>query len=143
MDLLELAERVERASGADRDIDGWIAVALDPERQTVVGQEPGRFPRKAIYGPIAQVMEVIGGKEGADYIGASLFTASLDAAMTLIPEGMGQGCFFLQRSRSFACIADVWTNAEFNRYEKGKGATPALALCAAALKAQARARGEG
>lgn len=65
------------------------------------------------------------------------YTASLDDAMTLLPEGLGHGCFFLQRSRSFGCIADVWIDTEFNRYRKGKAATPVLALCSAALQARA------
>lgn len=82
-----LVGRLEAATGADRELDGWITCALDPTRQTIVGQKPGRFPRDPIYGTITQVMSEIGGKDGADYISAPPYTASIDAAMTLVEGG--------------------------------------------------------
>lgn len=58
--LLALAERVERATGADRELDGDIFCALG----------------------LAQLIE------GAfDAYRAPAYTASLDAALTLVPEG--------------------------------------------------------
>jgi hypothetical protein len=56
------------------------------------------------------------------------FTTSLDAALTLVPEGRG----WLMRSvggRGFAAIS--------NAGEASQAKTPALALCIAALKARA------
>jgi hypothetical protein len=51
-----------------------------------------------------------------------MFTASLDAAVTLVPEGCGWMVM------SSAAKVGVWPS---------HGATPALALCAAALRARA------
>ena len=64
---------------------------------------------------------------------APRFTASLDAAMGLVPEGghwvVGSGC-----------IASVWVplvDGDRKRLDSFKTASPALALTAAALRARA------
>jgi hypothetical protein len=150
-DLLALAERVEKAAGPSFTLDALITIAIDPQRQTVVDQEPGRFPRKAIYGPITEFIPMAeeNGKDAAQYLNAPAYTASLDAAITLAPEGwlldqVGENW------RTGAWIARVAERASpklieafdagrviGRESEGGEAATPALALTAAALRARA------
>ncbi len=67
--LLELADRVEAATGPDRNIDCWIENHLDR----------ARFERNR---PAPH-----GGGWLDKRVEPKPFTASLDAAMTLVPEG--------------------------------------------------------
>jgi hypothetical protein len=69
-DLLALADRVEKAAGPDRELDFWIGTRIEGTRHT----------DEEIQADIDQL-----GIEGM-YIPAA-YTASLDAAMTLVPEG--------------------------------------------------------
>jgi hypothetical protein len=98
-DLLLLAERCEQATKPDREIDRAI--------------QDWWFP-------------LIGGpsREHAAYP-AYDFTASLDAAMTLAPEG-----------RTIINIAEDGITTAIVCGTQGCAPTPALALCAAALKAR-------
>lgn len=118
--LLELAERCERAEGPDRELDALIA-PLQGLRVVDEGHPIGRMCYDDI--GCAQLLP--------------RYTASLDAAMTLVPEEFGRpSAFTIQRSRNFGCCAVVWVNSEFNRSVRGDADTPALALCAAALRAR-------
>jgi hypothetical protein len=139
--LLKLAERCEAASGPDRTLDALIAIALDPGRQIIVGSEPGRFPQKPIYGPVSTLipMAEANGRDAADFISAPLVTASLDAAMTLVPPGEAW-CLDYEPSNNPPWVADLTCFAP--RGQDGQdsdlyvhAATPALALTAAALRA--------
>ncbi len=112
-ELLALAERCERATGASYDLEKAIGVAM--------------------HGPIVP----------------KPYTASLDAAMGLVPEmwcvealgqhydGPNRGkwrCSIYIRNPGLgpkSCTSDPWAAA-------GPCATPALALCAAALRARAQ-----
>lgn len=132
--LIELAERVEKADGPDRGLDALIAIALDPERQVIVDHEPGRFPRKAIYGPVTKLvpMAEANGEDAADYINAPRYTASLDAAMTLVPEGHNWAVEHSTDGDGAWCY-----DKNVNNTGPSLAATPALALTAAALRARA------
>jgi hypothetical protein len=109
--LNELAERVERASGPDRELDCAVFLAVWPG-----GRALSRPP----------------------------FTASLDAAMTLVDlevgaDGYGHGYYpYIERTASLSGPTgwSVTLAHCFERY-RAKAATPALALCAAALRAHA------
>lgn len=145
--LLTLAERCEKAEGPDRDIDGWIAVLIDPDRQVIVDLEPGRFPRTPIYGPTRLIMEQVGGKEGADYLVAATYTASLDAAMTLVPEGWLFSITRCPGQPAEAALVEFrerdgkhWHGSGMVDTKRVKAATPELALCAAALRAIAHTK---
>lgn len=102
--LSELADRVEGASGPDRELDEHI-------KRTVEGwHAKARFDNPPTY------------------------TASLDAAMSLVPEGVW---FHLSDYRKG--LGE--TGAEAHLYGrsadwKAEAATPALALTAAALRAR-------
>lgn len=99
--LLELAERCEQATGADRALDGEIGRITGAWRT---------WPSFKSFAP----------------------TASIDVALTLVS---GEGAY-PQISKS---APKEWkVNIGFGNRAKGvngKAATPALALCAAALRA--------
>ncbi len=100
--LLELAERCEAATGPDRELDAQIGAAFHLKMLTY---------------------------RADNWITNPPFTAFLDAAMTLVPEGAKV------TTQSFGGpgpMALVDPNERFT-----SAATLALALCAAALRAQA------
>jgi hypothetical protein len=107
--LLQLAERCEAAEGADRELDWAIfdLVATNPQR--------------------CGYMEL-----GLQAVPA--YTASLDAAMTLVPEGWN-GRLEWCRGAGYADLAHVKAGRGFEDCRPAK--TAALALCAAALRARA------
>jgi hypothetical protein len=107
MSLSDLAERCEKATGPDYRLDNEIAAAV------------GRSP------PHGSIETYIEGQHGR------WFTASLDAAMTLVPEGFD---WIIGHTNSGLTIhAEVGgRGGEYQRF----AATPALALCAAALRAR-------
>lgn len=118
--LMALAERCEKASGPDRDLDRQI----DHVRWPV--------PQPAYHLELSL----------RDKWNVPHFTASIDAALTLVPDGWkwslhsadhaGPPCAY--------CVPNmgrlpwpVWVDDVY-------AATPALALCAAALRARAEAQ---
>jgi hypothetical protein len=105
MTLLELAERCEKATGPDRELDLAIAQAIRAPWQYV-----GEPPRE---------------------IKCGAYTASLDAAMTLANGYGGEVTFF----KDGTAKAFLWQ--PYPMAIEAKAATPALAICAAALKARA------
>jgi hypothetical protein len=113
MTLLELAERCEKATGPDRELDLAIARASYGHGFPIFGERVNYDPALWLerYGPI---------------------TASLDAAMTLVPEGMVWFVEAYPGDHSEAAVRWPYYDADERR-----AATPALALCAAALKARA------
>jgi hypothetical protein len=124
--LLALAERCEKAEGPDRELDAAIAPLTG---LTVVDEGH----------PI--------GRMCYDDIGAAhlmpRYTASLDAAMTLVPESWG---WMVSQPNAKALSSGllkertpVMGEVQYGcdqRYAVA-AATPALALCAAALRARA------
>lgn len=133
--LLELVERCEKASGSDRELDCDIADAIP--NGPIMPLPPD--PRCWVYR---------GDNLGGAIVAASgraystndryipRFTASLDAAMSLVPEGAWLANLQENgsaRDRAWAQvdieISNAWMTSE------GRAATPALALCAAALRA--------
>jgi len=97
-----LIERLEAATGPDRELDAAIWRATVPEAK--------HWPDNA----------------------AMPFTASIDAALTLVPEGWSYTVAWLHRN-SRACVAMFHAKLEEQRAE---APTPALAICIAALKAR-------
>jgi len=114
--LADLLYRVLEGSGPDRELDAEIAVLIGGwERRWFGGDghpSPGFYWRKGDYSWT---------KDGDT---PPYSTASLDAAVTLVPEECGWMVM------SSAAKVGVWPS---------HGATPALALCAAALRAGAAA----
>ena len=135
--LLDLAARCEAATGADRELNDAIASEIFTGKHRV---------------RIAGLSDEAGGLWLFTYpngsIGSALrFTASLDAAMSLVPEG------WLWQIGAYArgeVCAPAYYRAVLRRWVRGvdgelswprvsrTSATPALALTAACLKALAQ-----
>jgi hypothetical protein len=128
-DLLELAARCEAADGEDRLLDAEIYVALDAERENL--------DALAINGAVGTWVPKC--------------TASLDAAMTLVPEENDSWSLMKwpQDGKPTFRATVSWTVKSSHKNASGpyvmhkphvrraEAATPALALCAAALRARA------
>lgn len=113
----KLSNRVMALEGPDREIDVNIALAKGwkeykpnwfyPSSNVEVAHHRTELPR---------------------------YTASLDAAMSLVPEGWGVMLHVSENGlHSNVCLA---RSHPTNLATYGDAATPALALCAAALKAR-------
>jgi hypothetical protein len=123
--LLELAAKCEKATEPDRELDCGIAVHFGWRIKS--------------YGAIGPVWR--NGVSPPDY------TTSLDAAMTLVPEGWTAWQLRSRRRKTVfvatlsRLVDDI--DEEFDEEEvTAHAATPALALCAAALRAQAGGNSE-
>ena len=134
-DLRELAERCEAATGPDRELDLRIEAAINPE-YAGLDEEHARFLTR--------------------YGGHPSYTASLDAAMTLVPYDLDQQ---ICKGPMFALAANAacpWgvsligpardVDGEFGPeidYDSfdANAATAPLAICAAALRAREEDRG--
>jgi hypothetical protein len=128
--LLALAQRCEDAEGPDRELDTAVFAHLRPDLRIADKADLDRFPG-----------DPIRFTNGFLLFKVPLFTASLDAALTLVPEGM---IWMLTNSGTDHPTAPDFTKAtaivgDWRDTQLGLNvaATPALALCAAALKARA------
>jgi hypothetical protein len=125
--LLELAERCERAAGPDKRLDTLIEIACNPDRQWIIGEKPGRFPRDPIYGPLSALWGwAIDEEKSPPEIGAPTYTASLDVARSLVGD-----------RRTIINIAEDDITTAIVGGTQGCADTPALALCAASLRVRA------
>lgn len=118
--LLELAARCEAATGPDKFLDMQIFIATAESHFEYHGGDC--------------VLAVQGGFSARlDWKDMPHPTASLDAAMTLVPEGMEweTGSAGWARLRPSGTLDQLDPRVVLVR----KAATPALALCAAALRA--------
>lgn len=135
--LLELAAKVEAASGPDRELDCAIAVAAAGFFELPPRWEGGPVG----YGYTNADGEQIHPGHGGDQL-VKPYTASLDAAMTLVPEGYDWSlCRYAQVDEGFLPFS-VNMTPEVQPYPVDQeidveAVTPALALTAAALRARA------
>ena len=119
--LLALAERVEGLDGPDREVDCRIWAALNGGGfDTYAAVVPDFGQWRALY-----------------------YTASLDAAMTLVPEGLRASMTFTGLDGYSCDISDQRGRQIAVAYshrdpERPKMPIPSLALCAAALRARAQ-----
>lgn len=149
----ELAARCESATGPDR--------RLDCEIEAAIGKLKGEF--RVVGAPTYDPERYFSGQEGMDWIGYDLLnvgphhTASIDSALALVPEGwrwiMREACpdkgnpnergFFARlETRDFESVTwgkgECWiTDIEAGQETFCWASTPALALCASALRAHA------
>lgn len=125
--LAALVERVEKATGPDRCIDAGVFAALHPELR--------RLPREpnAFIGPDEWIKT------------PPFYTASLDAAVSLVPEGKfwiaGYGRMRRGEPLGGATIYYGKGLAIGTMIAEAEAATPALALVAAALRARMESEG--
>lgn len=125
--LLALAERVEKATGPDRFLDAQIASVIRLEKVPHWARNWTGEWKATEFGSVVLMED--SGNPGPHFM-ANEYTASLDAAMTLVPEGMmfqvyrgdmGEGSAIVTRLKQIG-LPRVFA------------ATPALALTAAALR---------
>jgi hypothetical protein len=140
--LLELAERCEKAEGPDRELDCliWCAVngiapkwtgvrgeLLDADREGIIGWvDPGKHSRN---------FSTNRSTTGPGSIPS--YTASLDAAMMLVPKGWHDSIYGLGVMAADLCCVHLEPPEYDGPGERSEAATRPLALCAAALKARA------
>ena len=149
--LEELAGRCEAASGADRDLDALIACAVgvtSKHPKWVQRWQGALTPYPGKPGYVAHVSGV--------WWSSAKVTASLDAAMSLVPEGwrIYTGDFSIEGRFRWMLSGPrlTWITHEDGSkeggddwYQSGVAATPALALTAASLRSRAsllRTQGE-
>jgi hypothetical protein len=124
--MLELAERCEAATVPDRELGFKILLACGWRRTNV-----GHF-----HGPLYYWSDG-GGKRSYSEDRLPCPTALLDAAMTLVPEGMDWRVDTMTGlPGAIVCAPNAWLSTKTAPMLQ-HGATPALALCAAALRARA------
>ena len=125
--LLALAERCEQAAGPERELDAEIALACG----IVTSRECDFFYGHKDHSVMVLERDYYDHDRNAPAL--PYFTASLDAAVTLVPEGWTWGRF---HSGTVECMT---LNGPDNSIlvERGEGISTALALCAAALRARA------
>ena len=130
--LLELAAACEAATGPDRELDIAIAEAI--------GIVPASYERAVCHGkPMMYYWSV--SDSHAPHIIPDKFTASLDAAVSLMPEGWRVASLFQRNCRlpNWIWKAELW-HPEADQNVRGiarNADLAALALCAAALRARA------
>lgn len=118
----DLIERLEKATGPDRALDGLIAAA--------VGVEHG--PRETVHleSRSYSIFDEV----------APRYTESIDAAMTLMPDGVwldiGTGTQKAAPSYHWPVVT-VGLQSDGSRIWRGQLKTIPLALCKAALQARA------
>jgi hypothetical protein len=120
----ELIERLEKATGPDRELDGAIALSLGWTFQKMKGDSKPyyRKPGETTYYMRSEV---------------PAYTASIDAALTL---GVGQWKLRWQYHGmgNWVAAAEVTRSDNFERwYDSDYQDSPAIALCIAALRARA------
>ena len=133
-----LIRRCERASGADQTLDRdiWLAVVATAHERALV------MAGRELHGAKEASFRIDWMADGARY------TGSLDAAMSLVPEGwsvqFGRGwrCD-IERGKSWASVMDVQYGPPTVSGECENVATPALALCVAALRARSALTEQG
>lgn len=127
---------LESASGADRELDALIAVAVNAGSVPGARKEMSDDPAVRRQGYVRHYFD------GAKSLQESRrYTASLDAAMTLVPKGFGWRLWMPAEDSSERPRITIWGPGRTYAPHDTEAATPALALCSASLRA--REAGEG
>ena len=130
-ELLALAERVEALTGADRGVDLEVILASG----THVLERRGRDKKAWLYEAASDFRRLDPSPYSYGVFGLPRFTTSLDAAMSLVPEGWGGAVHFSENRQHHT--VKLGRSYPTNAQAFGEAATPALALTAAALRALA------
>jgi hypothetical protein len=118
--LIALAERVEKAIGPDRE--------LDAETHTATGQVA-----RLVSGDLPPVCTHDYEQQVGYWV--KRYTSSLDAAMSLVPEGMRWKCGF---TKHVPHVAEVWLGDGRGYVDGNSDHSRPLALTAASLRALAQ-----
>lgn len=140
--MLTLIERLEKATGSDRELDARIELSR----------------RKLLFGAAAVAGAAIGGAVPEGWIGgigdqpikAPAYTADLGAALTLVPKGFDALIYVNEASAPMGSHGGAVVRQPCDSgSKKDRGeicvsvhnkATPAIALCIAALRAREQMR---
>ena len=149
--LLALAERVEALAGPDRDVDARVRYAIDAREYP--GGEAFTLVEATDDHPAFEHVTRAGLLQQVARDGSARFTASLDAAMTLVPEGHTiqlsdwDAAVLREKGAWQAIVLPMGARGAMSQFTFSNrcdhAATPALALTAAALRAHAAIAGEG
>ena len=142
-ELIALAERCEAATGPDEAISAGIEVMLQrPLYPDAAVIKLGKFPSAAAM----RTKGRRGWRAYGIFFQRVRYTSSFDAAMTLVPVGLS---FEVRASgigdKGQALVWDPMTQPGFSSHRSWRVtgcASPALALCAAALRARAASAGQ-
>lgn len=130
MTIDELIARLEAASGPERELDAAIVAELN--NATV-----RRYPPTDDFGPRDRWQ--FWSRDGAHFLGSEgkfkvpAYTASLDAALSLVPEGWAFQLLY-EPDATKGQQALVWPPGK--SMPLSSAPTPALALCIASLRAR-------
>ena len=131
--LTSLIERIEAATGGDRELDAEIWLACTPgatrDKWSYVHRATGRE---------CTVDETRNATDRLIIVPS--YTTSIDAALTLLPEGNDWSLFFDNGAALAGCQPASEDGCDIT---DTPGATPALALLAAILSARQAADTEG
>lgn len=138
-DLNALAERVEKLSGPCRETDAHIWCALNGKRYMGHNRAYGSEETQIEFTEPPKRTRRVSGGRGLPH--AARWTASIDAAMTLVPEDSfwrvghdGDG----PDPAMFKAVVSVQKEGEIAiSFRMATAETAALALCSAALRARA------
>jgi hypothetical protein len=136
--LVALAERVEKASGPDRELDAEIMAVQHFQDDRYIGGKTGNPPSMR-----ARHDRVWVSRATDEWVSTHPkdFTSSLDAAIALVPEGhTWAGGDLDEDGMPWACVT---ADKEPCRDFAGKAATVANSVCAAALRALSAQPQEG
>ena len=124
-DLMDLASRIEAAEAPSRDLFRSAYAACHSGRLFDAPATPGFQATHAKWNSFAILIEA---------------GAFLDAAMSLVPSGVGDELLSIMLKRSYRNDASVLLLDSLTGHQwHGDAATPALALTAACLRARALA----
>lgn len=128
--LSTLIQRLEEADGPSRELDAEIAISLVPDSRSIADKdcERGCYWEQLSFGQSLRT--------------SPEFTASIDAALTLVPEGWTRDV----DATAPECGIDVALHPPVGEPAVGTHTDEAIATCIAALKAhalRAQQQGEG
>lgn len=128
-EFMELAARVEAASGADRELDARIWAVVDPKEHDRQCSFRGMKHAGHVHTKAEKRAHIL----WAGKLFALAYTASIDAALSLVPEGL-----VFNIGNDAGCWAHVWKDdPSYDGHPiDGRGASLALALTTACLKAR-------
>jgi hypothetical protein len=136
--LLDLAAQCGTATGPDRLLDAEVTIALRiPHPNGIWSLNFPRWePDETDKGRVWAVSNVNGnGSHRSGSWVSQPYTASIDAASMLVPEGMAWDCTSHGDATVYVCPGKP-DASDFRQWDT-EAATPALALLAACLKAKA------
>lgn len=129
--LSDLTERLEKATGPDRELDIRIDAASGTGRIVRADISPEQIAH--ITQPIGAMRE---GMSDADAMGVPRYTASIDAALALVERHFSAPEHFVELSIGKAAYCEIHSQSVYDELGKGEAATAPLAILIALLRAR-------